>query len=129
MSSFSAGDDEPSAAEWIVVAVSVVVTLSLFGYVAWHAATTPDHARPEASIVGTQTVDDGRSVVTVELYNPGSTGLESVTVSVDCSSESITFQHVPTDARLSGTFVCPAVADDPSVSIQTWVTSQGSRKN
>lgn len=129
MSSFSAGGDDPSAAEWVVVVVSVVVTLLLFSYVAWHAVTTPDHVKPEAYVVETQTLDDGRSIVTVELYNPGSTGLESATVAADCSNESLTFQHIPTDARLSGSFVCPAAADDPSVSIHNWVKSQGSRTN
>lgn len=129
MSSFSAGDDDPSAAEWAIVVISVVVTLSLFGYVAWHAVTTPANAPPEASVEGVQTLADGRVLVTAELYNPGSTGLESVTVSVSCSSEPITFQHVPTDARLSGSFVCSAGTDSPSVSIQNWVRSQGSRTN
>lgn len=129
MNSFSAGGDEPSTAEWVVVAVSVVVTLLLFSYVAWHGVTTSDQTRPEVSIVDTQTLDDGRTIVTVELHNPGRTGLDSVTVATNCNDATITFQHVPTDARLSGTFACQATASDPSVSIQTWVKSMGSRSN
>ena len=129
MSSFSAGGDDPSPAEWVVMAVSVALTLFLFGFVAWHAATIPSDAVPQASVVATETLDDGRTLVTVELYNPGSTGLESVTVSTGCDAESITFHHVPTDAELSGTFVCPANADTPSVAIENWVKSQGSRTN
>lgn len=129
MSSFSGGDDEISFAEGAVVVVSVAVTLSLFGYVGWHAATTPTSATPGASVVDTQTADDGRTLVTVEVYNPASTGLESVTVSADCTDASLTFEHLPTDARLTGTLVCPSSVEDPSVSIRNWIESQGSRTN
>ena len=129
MSSFSGGGDEPSAAELVVVGLSVAVTVSLFGYVAWHGATTPTGATPEATVVGAETMDEDRIAVTVELYNPGSTGLESATVSADCTNDSITFQHVPTDARLTGTFVCAAGTAAPSATVRSWVRSQGSRTN
>lgn len=121
MSSFSAGDDSPSATEWAVMGVSVAVTLLLFGYVAWHAATTPAAATPEATVTGTQTTDDGRVVVTVEIYNPGNTGLESVTVSADCTDASIEFTHVPTDSRRTGTLVCPPGTEEPSASVRSWI--------
>ncbi|MFC7141851.1 hypothetical protein ACFQMA_18700 [Halosimplex aquaticum] len=129
MSSFSAGGDDPSAAELAVVTVSVAVTLALFGYIGWHAATTPANVPPEVSVTGTQTMDDGRVRVTAELYNPSATGLDTVTVGVDCGDTPITFRHVPTAARVSGTFVCPAGTDDPSVSVENWVESQGARTN
>lgn len=121
MSSFSAGEDEPSAAEWAVMAVSVAVTLLLFGFVAWHAATTPADAIPEATVTGTQPAEDGRVIVAVEVYNPGNTGLKSVTVSADCANGSITFEHVPTDDRRSGTLVCPAGTEDPSAAVLSWI--------
>lgn len=122
MSSFSGGDDEPSVVEWAVVAVSVAVTLSLFGFVAWHAATTPSEAPPEVTVVDVQPGAAGTSV-TVEVYNPADTGLASVTVRTDCDEETIRFQHVPTDARERGTIVCPASADDPTASIRSWITA------
>lgn len=129
MSSFSAGDDEPSAAEWVVVIASVLLTVSLFGFVAVHAVATPGQAPPEVTVVETQTADDERRLVEVEVVNPGSRGLESVTVSVDCSEEPISFQHVPADAHLTGTVVCPAGSDTPTASVENWVWSQGSRSN
>ncbi|WP_459194247.1 hypothetical protein [Halosimplex sp. J119] len=129
MSSFSTGEDGPSAAELAVVTVSVAVTLGLFGYVGWHAVTTPSDVPPEVSVTGTETMDDGRVRVAVELYNPAATGLDTVTVGADCADAPITFRHVPTAARLSGTFVCPAGVDDPSVAVENWVESQGARTN
>lgn len=120
MNSFSADEDSPSPAEWVVMAVSVAVTVALFGFVVWHAATTPAAATPEATVTGTETTEDGRVAVTVEVYNPGATGLESVTVSVDCTDASIEFSHVPTDSRRTGTLVCSADADDPTASIRSW---------
>lgn len=125
MSSFSEGGDEPSASEWVVMAVSIILTLSLFGYVAWHAVSTPTDVTPDVSVAETQTLEDGRIVITVELYNPGSPGLESVTVSADCSNESLTFTHLPMDARQTGSLVCPAGTDEPSVSVRSWIRMQG----
>lgn len=121
MSSFSGGDDEPSAAEWAVATVSVAVTLLLFGYVAYHAATVPPGATPGATIEGTETTADGRVLVTVEVHNVGSTGLESVTVSADCTTASLTFEHLPADARRSGTLVCPAGTEGPTASVLAWI--------
>ncbi|WP_225333298.1 hypothetical protein [Halomicrobium urmianum] len=121
MSSFSGGGDEPSAAEWVVTVVSVAVTLLLFGYVAWHAVTTPASADPVATVAGTEATDDGRLAATVSVDNPGSQGLESVTVAVDCANESLTFAHVPTDAERTGTVVCPAGTDDPEATVERWI--------
>ncbi|NHN48991.1 hypothetical protein G9464_15515 [Halostella sp. JP-L12] len=121
MSSFSGGDDEPSVAEWAVMAVSVAVTLSLFAFVAWHAAATPTDATPEAEVTGTETLEDGRVAVRVAVHNPSSEGLKSVSVSADCSNESIRFTHVPIDDRQRGTVVCPAGTEDPSATVVDWV--------
>lgn len=121
MSSFSAGGDDPSAAEWAVMALSVALTLSLFGYVAWHAAATPARDPPEATVVETETLDDGRVAVTVELHNPSSAGLTSATVAVDCAAEPIRFTHVPIDDRQRGTVVCPAGTGDPNATVVNWV--------
>lgn len=120
MSSFSGGDDEPSAAEWAVMALSAAVTLSLFAFVAWHAATTPAGGPPEATVIGTEPAGD-RLVLTVEVHNPKTIGLESVTVSVECANEALRFTHVPTNARRTGTVVCPATATDPSAAVQNWI--------
>lgn len=103
------------------MAVSVAVTLVLFGYVAYHAGTTPANVAPEATVTGTESTDDGRVLVTVEVYNPGGTGLRSITVSAGCTNASITFTNVPTDARRSGTLVCPAGTEDPSAAARSWV--------
>lgn len=103
------------------MAVSVALTLSLFGYVAWHAAATPTDASPEVTIVGTETLEDGRVAVTVEVHNPSSTGLQSVSVSADCSNHSIRFTHVPIDDRQRGTVVCPAETEDPTATVVDWV--------
>lgn len=108
---------------------SVILTLSLFGYVAVHAITTPGDAPPEVSVVDQQPLSDDRTLLKVQVSNPGSTGFESVTVSASCSDESLRFQHMPTDARQTGIVVCPASTDDPSVSVQTWIWSKGSRVN
>jgi len=122
VSSFS-GDDEPSTAEWAVVAVSVAVTLFLFAYVAWHAAVTPTDATTEATVEGTETLTDGRVAVTVAVRNPSSEGLKSVTVSADCSNESIRFTHVPINDRQRGTVVCPAGTEDPTATVRDWVAA------
>jgi uncharacterized protein (TIGR02588 family) len=121
VSSFSGGDDDPSAAEWAVMVVSVAVTLLLFGYVAWHAATAPPGATPEAAVAEAETIEDGRLAVTVEVHNPGRTGLDRVTVSVDCTDESLQFDHLPTDDRRRGTLVCPANATEPSATVENWI--------
>jgi uncharacterized protein (TIGR02588 family) len=121
MSSLSEGDDTPSTAELTVMVISVVVTALLFGYVAWHATTTQPDATPVATVMETETLADGRVAVTLELYNPGREGLKSVTVSVDCANESLTFTHVPTDARRRGTLLCQGDVEDPSASVLNWV--------
>lgn len=121
MSSFSGGDDGPTAAEWAVTVLSVAVTLLLLGFVVWHAATTPADAPPAATVVGTETTDDGSVLVTVEVYNPRRVGLKSVTVASDCSDESLTFTHVPTDARRTGTVVCQPGTEDPGASVRAWI--------
>ncbi len=120
MSSFS-GDDKPSTVEWAVMGVSVAVTLFLFAYVAWHAVVTPTDATPEATVEGTEMLTDGRVAVTVAVRNPSSEGLKSVTVSADCSNESIRFTHVPIDDRQRGTVVCPAGTEDPTATVRDWV--------
>lgn len=121
MSSFSAGEDEPSTAEWAVLALSVAVTLLLFGTVAWHAAVTPPNATPEATVTDVQELDDGRVAVTVEVRYEAGTGLESVTAAVDCADESITFTHVPAATSRSGRLVCPADTSSPSAAVVRWV--------
>jgi hypothetical protein len=103
------------------MAVSVAVTLSLFGFVAWHAAVTPTHVPPEAAITGTEALEDGRVAVSVEVYNPSSTGLKSVAVAADCANGSIRFTHVPTDDKQRGTVVCPAGTENPTASVVDWV--------
>lgn len=120
MSSFSAGDDEPTRPELAVAGVSVLLTALLFGYVAWHGVTTPD-ANPEAAVVETE-LDGDTLLVTVEVTNPGGPGLRSVTVSVDCANESLTFTHVPTEDYRTGTVVCPAGTTDPTATVDGWVT-------
>lgn len=101
--------------------VSVAVTVLLFGYVAWQAATVPADGVPEATVTGVETTGDGRVAVEVELTNAGRTGLESVSVGVDCAEEEIDFQHVPANGRRSGVVVCPAGTEEPSAEVNSWI--------
>jgi len=84
---------------------------------------TTDSASPEATVVETERVDDSVHV-TVEVTNPGSPGLRSVTVSADCADESLTFTHVPTEDYRTGTVVCPARTTDPTATVQGWIESE-----
>lgn len=143
MSSLSGGDDPPTLAEWIAIAISVAVTLLLFGFLAWQAATVPADGTPTATVTGTQPTAAG-SAVTVEVSNPAAAGFEAVTVGVDCANapnaaasnvtapnatapnataaaRSITVEHLPARASRQGTIVCPAGADDPSASVRSWI--------
>lgn len=128
MSSLSGGGDAPTTAEWFAIAISVAVTLLLFGFLAWQAATVPADGTPTATVTGTQPTDHGQAVA-VEVSNPAATGLESVTVGVDCANgsnatpivQSIAFEHLPAKASRRGVVVCPTGAEDPSASVHTWI--------
>lgn len=101
------------------MAVSVAVTLLLFGFLVWHAVTIPAAGAPSATVTDTEETEQGL-VVSVEVTSPGSTGVNSVTVGVDCASESIQFRHVPANGHRSGGVLCPAGAEDPSAAVRSW---------
>lgn len=108
-----------SNAERAAMIGSVLFTVALFGFVAWHAVTgTGAPAAPEASIATT-----GEDVYRVRVTNSADVGLESVTVVVDCGDppRQVVFEHVPASGTRRGTVDCPGDAATPSVDVITWV--------
>ena len=115
-------DEGPSLADRLIVVTSTVFTLLLFAYVIWQGATTPIDASPTATVVGTDTLQDGSVEVTVEFENPQDIGLVSATVEVDCGTPppELTFDHVPADDRRTGYVICPSGTENPSASVTSW---------
>jgi uncharacterized protein (TIGR02588 family) len=116
-------DEEPSAAAKALTGISVLLTVLLFGYVAWQAVQPPVDAHPQATVVGTDEASNGSVLVRVELTNPGDTGLISATVETDCEQPppDVTFDYVPAGGREQGVLVCPTGTTDPNVSVSSWV--------
>jgi hypothetical protein len=115
------GHDGPTAAEKAVMAVSAIITVSLFAYVLVHGLAAPPDQGPEAAVTGTTDTGDGL-VVTVELRNRQRSGLISATVEADCgpSPPTITFENVPASGERTGTLTCPANASEPDLAIVAW---------
>lgn len=117
----SGRDESPSWAERLLMAISGVFTVLLFGYVVWQGATTPASAVPSASVVGTEPAPEG-VLVTVVLENPQDVGLVTAVVEVDCGDPppSLTFEHVPADGRRTGYVVCPPEEASPTARLSSW---------
>lgn len=115
--------DGPSHAEKAVMAISVAFTLALFAFVVWQAVTTPTGVPPQASVVGTQSMDDGSVRVTVRLLNPSDVGLQLVTVEVGCTTPppEVQFQNVPADDYQVGYVRCPGGTTNPNASVSWWI--------
>ncbi|NEU55294.1 hypothetical protein [Halorussus sp. MSC15.2] len=120
------GDEQrpaPSTAEKVLTGVSVLVTVLVFGYVAWHAVQPPSHVPPEAHVVETETLSNGSVLVRAKLVNRGDTGLISATVEVGCDQPqpSTSLSYVPAGGRSEATFVCPQGTTRPNATVTTWV--------
>jgi|GEM_PF-2593699 hypothetical protein len=109
--------------ERVVVAASVVLIVTMLGYVLWQAAVTPAVVDPHASVDAVEPMaDSDRERVSVVLANDGNVGLASVTVVVDCGDRQHTleFSHVPGNGEREGTVVCPA-GSRPRAFVDTWI--------
>lgn len=98
---------------------SLVVTLGLFAFVAWHAVAGAGPAgQPRASV----TAVDG-SVYEVTLRNPTDAGLASATVVADCGDppRQVVFRNVPPGTRRTATVSCPPGTGPPGVDVVQWV--------
>ena len=96
----------------------------VLAYLVFQFATVEPAAPPHATVVGTETLPDGRIAVTVALHVPEHTGLITATVSSACSSSqsaSTTFTNLPADSTWTGTVLCPAGTTDPTASVDSWV--------
>lgn len=113
-----------STAEKAVIVISVAFTLLLFAYAGWQIATPPRTDVPQASVVGTEQLDDGSVAVTVRLRNPKDVGLVSATVESNCTTPppQVEFSYVPASTTRTGTLVCPSGTTDPSASVANWVS-------
>ena len=114
----------PGTAEKAMMAVSVLFTVAVLAYAGWQVVTSPAATpAPEAEVVGTETLSDGRVAVTVQLNNRLDRGLIVATVESQCASPppSVQFSYLPADSTRTGTLVCPAGTENPSVSVASWV--------
>ncbi|MBW3583315.1 MAG: hypothetical protein KY455_09485 [Euryarchaeota archaeon] len=112
----------PSVAEIASVIVSVVVTISLFGYVIVMAVLAPDG--PDLVVEQTSVITKGDTVeVHVLLTNKGGVGVRSAEVEIPCDDPppSVTFENVPASGRRKAVLSCPADAEDLQPEISTWV--------
>lgn len=112
----------PSLAEITTVIVSVVVTLTLFGYVVFQAVTAP--SGPELTVEQIKVEQKGDSVeVHVLLTNEGGVGVRSVEVEIPCDDPppSVTFENVPASGRREAVLSCPADAEKLEPEVSTWV--------
>lgn len=120
----SEGDDQgsPATVERVVIVVSTLFTLALFGYVLWQATLASTAVAPAATVVGTAELPDGRERVEVAVENDQQVGIASVTVAVHCTSPParMTFEHVPVDGRRTGFVVCPPGTGTPRVTVTGW---------
>lgn len=109
--------------EKVVMALSVLLTVFLFGFAAWHASMGPDVSAPEVRVTETNVTADGDVIYIVELRNPGDVGIVRATVVADCRDPPIrlTFENVPSGGRRLGTVVCPPGASTPRLSIESWI--------
>ncbi|SFS00462.1 hypothetical protein SAMN05216559_2363 [Halomicrobium zhouii] len=119
----SSDEGETSTTQKVVMAVSILFTLSLVAYGAAQMAATPSGVAPSATVVGTDTMPNDEVAVSVRLRNPGDVGLVSVTVEADCARPppSVQLTYVPASTRRQATLVCPAGTTDPNVSVANWV--------
>lgn len=117
------GGQQPSTAEKVLTGISVVVTLLLFGYVAWHAVQSPSGAQPQVEVVDTERLANESVLVHVEFANAGDQGLLSATAEVTCAQPppDVTFENVPAGGVKQATLVCPPGTANPDVDVSAWV--------
>lgn len=113
--------------EAVIMIVSALLLVGLFGYIAAQAIVAPAAAQPNATVdsverMPSESPQAGSLRVTVSLENEGETGLTSAEVAVRCGSveRSLSFTHVPGQGRQTGTVVCPP-GTTPDASVVTWI--------
>lgn len=115
--------NDPSAIEIAFMILSALVTLALFGFLVYQAASAPQTGEPTAELLGMETLEDGSVLVEVGVHNHARQGLLVVEVEVQCDdpAPSLTFQNLPAEGRRKGTIVCPPGTTAPEVSISGWI--------
>ena len=113
----------PGTVEKTMMLAGIILTLAVLLYAAWHVVAVPASDAPRATVVGTETLPDGRIAVHVELSIPENNGLIAASVSSQCTSppSTVSFSNLPEGSRWRGTIVCPAGTTDPSVSVSDWI--------
>jgi hypothetical protein len=119
----SGGDGETSNVEKAVMAVSIAFTVALFAFAGWQMIQTPVQTAPEATVIGTNTLENGSVAVSLRLRNPADVGFVSVTVESPCTNPpaEVSFSYVPADTIRTGTIICPSGTTDPTVEVSSWV--------
>lgn len=119
----SDGEQQTSTGEWLVMVVSVLLTLSLLAYGGLQIVTTPEATTPTATVSETETLPSGDVAVTVQLDNPADVGLVSATVEANCTTPppSVELEYVPAASTRRATLVCPGGTTEPDVSVADWV--------
>lgn len=114
--------DEPSTPQKVVMIISILVTVALFGYLTYQAVTAPATGAPAAEILQVTPLPDGSQKVTVQLTNPGGQGLRQATVEVACGSPppSITLENIPAESHRVATVVCPPGTSASEASVTSW---------
>ena len=117
-------EKQATLTELIVVAISVILTLSLLGFALFQLTTSPASTQPRASVNGTKTTD-GHVVVTVVLRNPLKHGLKSATARVSCQQppSRIQFTNVPAQGDQKAHVVCPTNTKNRRATVSNWMST------
>lgn len=105
------------------MAASALLVALVIGYMAWQAVTAPEGGSPQARVVSVEDTLDGERIVEVALRNQATSGLREVTVSVECDEPppELTFANVPAEGERRGFVRCPAGAEEPRVTIASFL--------
>lgn len=119
------GSEAAGGISWLrltFAAFGVLLTVAFVSFALWQALAAPSVSAPEATVVGTQTAENGDVLTTVQLRNPTDRGMASVTVESGCTDPptELTFENVPPGGRRMGTMVCPPGTVNPTVAVSTW---------
>lgn len=104
-----------------MMALSILLTALLFGYLVLQAYTAPDTPVLVVEVEQVERTSDALQVHVV-LRNDGGVGVRTATVEVLCEepAPSMTFMNVPASGKRRGVIVCPADADDITARVASW---------
>ena len=112
--------------ERVVAVASIAFTVLLLSFIVWQGATTGAGATPTATVEAVESPPYGdggpeRLRVTVRLENRGGSGIESVTVAVECGEtpRRVQFTNVPGGGHKTATVLCP-VGSVPTAAVESW---------